>query len=470
MTQQQIPNQWQLDDTGKTQDRWTLQENDQVLPPHLQLQPETGAGAATWQPIDYRTPKPRPQRGGWIVGVLVILALISVGAYLTWFYVNQFNVGAAQPLPGAVTPDAPVAGGGEPAVVVDATPTQEPTPTLVQEPTATSTPEPTATPTPQPVEMREGVVNSTYGVNMRRDPTADGELIRLLDNNTQVLIIGGPTTDADGAEWWQAAVEPGVQGWVVGEFMTITPRQVPLDEWVARLRAMGIEPTPTPEPVIPAAAITTTEALTVSANISGSLQGGGLTDDIGVTAIISAAAGLNAREQPADGAPVVTLLANNASLAVAAVSDDGQWLQVRLPDGGLGWVSRTFVNVIGDLAGLQAGGGITAGLPVTPTTSLTATAPLTTSVTPTATTPLTSTGTTTGTATVTFVTGVNARPAPSTTAAGVQLLEWNSTVPAIGRTADNAWVKVVLSDGNPAWVAASAVSVAPEIGALPVTD
>jgi hypothetical protein len=448
MADQQIPSQWQLSDSGQTQDKWKLQEGDQALPAHLQLQPGVGPVATTWQPIDYRTPKQRPQRGGMVLGTLVVLALIAVAAYLTWFYMNQ---GGSEV---AVTPDVTAQSGapaGEPTVdivVTQAASTAEPTATVPPEPTATSTPEPTPTVAPLLVELREVTVNSQYGVNVRREPSAGAELVKLVENALTFLVIGGPTTDAEGNQWWQIAIDPATQGWASGEFLTLVTRQVTAEESATRLRAVGIEPTPTPEPVAPAAVVTETAVITgavTPTDVVTTPVGSPGSTSISVTAIISAVAGLNAREAPSATATVVTLLANATNAAVVDVSDDLQWLQLLLPDGRLGWVAAQFASVTGDLSALASRPAVdvtaplTATAPITSTGVLTGATPITTPITTTV--QITPTIVTTGTATVTFVTGVNARPAPASDAAALQVLPWNSQFPAIGAaaTASGCW-------------------------------
>ena len=53
--------------------------------------------------------------------------------------------------------------------------------------------------------------------------------------------------------------------------------------------------------------------------------------------------------------------------------------------------------------------------------------------------------------------GVNARTTASTDAPIVQLLAHSTVLEAIGRTADNSWLQIVLADGTKAWVFTAAV-------------
>src|SRR5690606_26624150 len=127
MTEQRIPSQWQLQNTGEPLEQWMLHEEEQNLPEHMQLHqdPQQGGSGypqqggypqgdypqqgyqqggyqqgdpndAAWQPIDYRAMQQAAQRpanrGGRVLGGLLILLLLAVGGYLAWFYAGQPNL------------------------------------------------------------------------------------------------------------------------------------------------------------------------------------------------------------------------------------------------------------------------------------------------------------------------------------------------------------------------------------------
>jgi SH3 domain-containing protein len=66
---------------------------------------------------------------------------------------------------------------------------------------------------------------------------------------------------------------------------------------------------------------------------------------------------------------------------------------------------------------------------------------------------------------------VNVRRAPNTTAAVIAALSPNQSVPAVGRLADNSWLRVDLPESTePGWVNSSLVQPSGDVNALAVTD
>ncbi len=60
-------------------------------------------------------------------------------------------------------------------------------------------------------------------VNLRPDPTTEGEPLATLGEGTAVTINAGPEEEGD-RTWWQVTVdETGVTGWVVAEFLEVAP-------------------------------------------------------------------------------------------------------------------------------------------------------------------------------------------------------------------------------------------------------
>lgn len=133
-----------------------------------------------------------------------------------------------------------------PTPTVTDTPTPGPTPTATQTPTntaiptststateaasatavatQTSTPSPTGTPTltPMPTETLTAtpvtaVVNSTFGVNLRAQPSTSAEVVTVLDDGNVVVLLDGQT-EADGFIWQQVEFE-GQQGWLAVDFL-----------------------------------------------------------------------------------------------------------------------------------------------------------------------------------------------------------------------------------------------------------
>ena len=61
----------------------------------------------------------------------------------------------------------------------------------------------------------DDIVTTNDSVNLRADPTVDGELIITLEAGVELTIIGGPET-ADEYIWWQVQDQAtGDEGWVI---------------------------------------------------------------------------------------------------------------------------------------------------------------------------------------------------------------------------------------------------------------
>ncbi len=91
-------------------------------------------------------------------------------------------------------------------------PTQQPTPTPL------ATPSPLATPTPS-IEDGALIVDAPLGLNLRAEPSADGALIKTIDDGTVVLPTGRTEVDDDDVEWTEI-VEGDDTGWAASSFLT----------------------------------------------------------------------------------------------------------------------------------------------------------------------------------------------------------------------------------------------------------
>lgn len=506
MTQQKIPSQWQLQNTGEPADQWMLRDDEQQLPAHLQLQDESPGPAlieTNWQPIDYQAMQQaaqRPRRGGVAVTALVVLVLLGVGSYLTWFYLGQPGLGVLtdttnnSETPAAVTPavEAPAAAAAEPTPMGAA-----PAPAAAATVAAPTQAAPPPSPTPVLIEVRQATVDSQYGVNLRETANSTSTLVRVLESGTTHLVVSGPVTDAEGNAWYELASSDGTRGWAAGGFVRIASQVLPYDQAAALYRNAQLDP-----PVLPveAAAVASqvadtnaTSPITDTASMTGSqvVPSLPLTSSavitvenaipasaapaVTLTGVISAPAGLNLRTEPVTGDNVIQMLDDKAAVTVIGRSQDGQWTQVELADKRRGWLSAPFVVVTGDINSIPLG----TAQPLTPTVSASAsTAPVAADAaaapTSVATTVAPPTGVAAagglGTVIVTSVLGVNVRPQPLNEATPLAQLDWNATTSALGRTADSKWVQVQLQDGRTGWVKASAVSVANGLALLPVTQ
>ena len=67
------------------------------------------------------------------------------------------------------------------------------------------------------------VITNTDTVNLRGEPTTEGELIEQLGEGTELTVIGGPE-EADDFTWWQVTVDESdgeVEGWLAADFIDL---------------------------------------------------------------------------------------------------------------------------------------------------------------------------------------------------------------------------------------------------------
>lgn len=476
MSDQDVANNWRLEETGETNERWKLQEAEQNAIKPWQLQdprPE-----AAWQPVDYAR-----ERGGasnWVLPGLVVVALIAVIAYVGWIGLTRF---------GLLTATAPAAEGTTAATIsTDGTPTDPnaaiapavvPTVTLTIAPTelpAIPTAEPTATPVPTPaivqVTQEFVSVNDPAGVNARSEPNTTSAVVKLLEPGQRLLVVQQDN------EWIQVALAKGSLAWVKAEVVDRASQLVTLDELNQQRSELGLAPLSNAEvqAMTPAIGVTTTATTTTTAGITNPLTSTQIAAANPVTATINITGGLNARAAPGTDAITIKLLNNGARYAVTGHSADKQWLQVVLEDGTAAWIFAQFATISGDINALPvpsatAGvttttGTITRSITASPTTAITG------SIAITATTKPITTVTPVGQATVTIssLSGANARPAADRNAKSLGLFPFEAVLPTVGRSADSQWVQVKLEDGQLAWMLASAVKVSVNVAALPVVN
>jgi uncharacterized protein YgiM (DUF1202 family) len=478
---------WQLEDRKQPDpEQWKLEDADQDLSKHLQLQ--EGETSPYWQPVEYER---APQgRRNWVLPSVLIVALLAVLGYVGWIAFNQFGGGlgaltglaAAAPTETA-TPDAAAAAAAP--TLAPATPTSEPTATAAP----AETPTPTLEPTPAIAmgELISGTVNAVQGVNARREP--DGEVIRTLNENEGVVV-----TRQDG-DWLQVILSDGTTvAWVSSEFVNRNPQLVPLEQLAAIFTAAGLPaPTPAAAPsagagVTAALELTGTTPLSAGEGVTPALTLAGaapqLTPNgivptvpftnalpaVGPALTVSDTTGVNARSAPSTDGTIILVVPNGAVLPVVGRNAAGDWLQVRLPDGQDGWMFGEAVIASPDatsapVAEGSATGAATGTLTETVGITDTATATSTEAAAP----PLA--GAPTGaTATVANPLGANLRGAPSRDLEPVYSAASGESFAVIGRTGAGDWVQVVLPDGSAAWILATLVEVSVGVETLPVTQ
>ena len=160
----------------------------------------------------------------------------------------------------------------------------------------------------------------------------------------------------------------------------------------------------------------------------------------GPAAVVASSLGATVHEQPSVAADVMTSLPNGAVLAAVALSDDGEWVQIELPDGRLGWALRRALRVTPDVLELSASAGASAG---SVRGAANANAEEGTGG------PVEGTNVTV-TTNSRISTDVYAEPVANNRP--LARVPASTTLTAVGRTAARDWVLVELEDGTEAWI------------------
>src|SRR5215213_3742420 len=79
MPDQRTSENWRLEEGGKEDDKWLLQESEQQLSDQWQLQEPPLEPINSWQPVEY-VKAPRPA-GTWILPTIITIALLVTLGY-----------------------------------------------------------------------------------------------------------------------------------------------------------------------------------------------------------------------------------------------------------------------------------------------------------------------------------------------------------------------------------------------------
>ncbi len=485
MSEQNTADNWRLEDTGDTLDKWKLQEAEQTQVSAWQLQSGQPSDA-NWQPVEYERQPTR--RGSWVLPLLVGVALIAVFSYGVWIGLGTLGIdmgdlGINSFLPSLQTEPTPTVaaavvpiGETTPAAEIAATVAPTTTTDAVAE---TAPPTPIPSPTPAPLLVTEQIVRITnqYGVNARREPSVDGELIQVLEQGAEYLVI---EERADG--WVQIAMSATEQAWVSAEFVEIRAEEVLLEAANQRRAALSLplledataqQPTAEQLAALNAAAtataqtITGTQTLTATQPVTGvqpiTAPGAAVTG-AEITGTVNITAGLNARSTPVTNTLPIELLGGGVVITVTGRTADGNWLQARSDENAEIWVFSEYIDLAVAVDSLPvATPGVVPALPGA-TTAVTTTTSLTTTTAP------TDTAGQSGeepTASVSSLSGANARLAPDRNAESFEVIAYNVILPVVGRTANDEWLQVDYQ-GQSVWVLVSTVSLTVDLDTLPV--
>jgi uncharacterized protein YgiM (DUF1202 family) len=257
--------------------------------------------------------------------------------------------------------------------------------------------------------------------NVRSGPGLDFPVLATLAASRYYVLTG---RNADGS-WLYIRLADGSTGWVSN-----TAATAPLD--LANL------PVSTAAPALAASpSITTTEP---APGIGGLALG---------TANPSV---LYVRTGPGLNYTFLDTLAQNQAVTLEGRTADGAWLQVRLPDGGLGWVSSAFMTVNLAIADLPV---------VEPTAPAIVTLPTATSTAPGV------GGQALGT--VVNAANLNVRTGPGLNFTSVGVVPLGTSLVLEGRNASGLWLQVRLADGSLGWVSRTFMEPNLNVANLPVT-
>lgn len=506
MRDQDPNNNWQLESDGESEDKWILQESEQRLSDPWELQSTPSDEISGWQPVEYV--KPQRSIGSWLLPTVITIALLVVLGYTGYRVLPTLLPGGPgddEP-PGEVAAVTATAAANE-AAVAGSTPMTATTPLPGEAVTGTAPSEvapeetsqsaaPTAAPTqaqeatPEPPQGESGtvqqefaIVTSPYGVNARFEQSTDSAVIRILDQDEELLVF------SEQGEWLELFVsdvplapgEPisGTVGFAASDFFTVETRAFSEELYTEILaytdKLPTAEPEPTQAPEQPADAPAPTEPAEGQADEGATDEGVDEgADSTQLTVTIDAPSGVNLRQTP-DAAQdnVIRLLDNNTVLPALARNADTSWIRVEAPDGVQGWITADFVVSSGDLTALPVFGEEEetdeAEPPTTEAPDVDAGDVVTSGVEPGA--PYTSIINEDEPAIIVGVAGgVNARTAPDLEADVESVIPEGAVVSATGRSDDGLWVQVTLPTGAEAWVFRDTVNVTPPVGALPAVD
>ncbi|HMN27754.1 MAG TPA: SH3 domain-containing protein [Caldilineaceae bacterium] len=258
--------------------------------------------------------------------------------------------------------------------------------------------------------------------NVRSGPGLDFPVLTTLAAS-QYYVLTGRNADAS---WLHIRLADGSTGWITNAASTVG-----LD--LANLPVATAAP-----------ALAASPSLTTTEPVSGV---GGLAVGTANPSV------LYVRSGPGLNYTFVDTLAQNQAVTLEGRTADGSWLQVRLPNDELGWVSSAFMTV--NLA--------IADLPVVEPT-----APAIVAL-PSATSPAPGVG---GQAlgAVVNATNLNVRTGPGLTFSTIGMVPLGTSLVLEGRDASGLWLQVRLADGTLGWVSRTFMEPNLDIANLPVTD
>lgn len=365
-------------------------------------------------------------------------------------------------------------------------------------PVPTVTPLPgtaTATPTPISLANATGIVN-TGALNVRSGPGVQYNVIAAVYFGDVVTLLG---RNGD-ATWLYIQTAAAVRGWVNARYITpsVAVTSLPVVDSSVSTPVPGVPTstpvgaTATPTPVGPTAVPNTATINTGSLNMrsgpgvgyvrvttvdsgqlvwllgrnldttwvqvakadnvqgwvngrylvtSSSLSNLPVTSQSGTGTIV--AGNLNVRSTPGVSGSVVTVASYGSAATLLGRTSDNAWLYIRASDGKEGWVNAGYISTGLNVGLLPSLAGPVPGQPIAPAPPVAQ--------------PPVNPGNT-----------ASLRACPNLTCQITGTVYSGLAVTATGRTADNTWVYVVLSNGQEGWIQAQFVALGVPITTLPI--
>ena len=363
-------------------------------------------------------------------------------------------------------------------------------------PTISTTPPgfPTATPTATPQVTNPinivGVVN-TGALNVRSGPSPSFSIVDVMYFGDVMDLIG---RNADGS-WVYGSTPDGILGWVNSRYLTTSSPVANLPVVDSSTPGVPINPaTPVATAVptaIPGSASVTAGYLNVRSgagigytrvaslsygdvvamtgrNLDSSwvmvrLFGGqegwvnpkylATTVDVGSLPVMAqsgtgfvVAGNLNIRSGAGPGFSVVTVAPYGSSLALLGRTSDNSWLYLRAGNGQEGWSNASYIATSLDVNLLPVLAGPVPGQPIQPPVGAPEQAPINPG------------------------NSASLRSCPNLSCPASGTVYSGLAVTATGRTADNSWIYVVLSDGQQGWIQAQYVVLGVPVNNLPIVS
>jgi uncharacterized protein YraI len=285
---------------------------------------------------------------------------------------------------------------------------------------ATMTVTPPAAPPPAAPENDDlaiGVVVNANILNVRSGPGLTFPVISTLPLGSSVQLEGRDT----GGFWLQVRLADGRQGWVSSAYMSANRAVAELP--VSDAAAPPVAVTPPATPAEPAPGV------------------GGL-----ALGTVVNANNLNVRSGPGLNYDILLMLPLGSTAVLEGRDEGGFWLQIRLADGRLGWVSSAFMTANLDIANLPVVEAETEPA-VDPAPGIG--------------------GLATGAVANTNL--LNVRSGPGLDFPVLAVLPMGESVVLEGRDIAGFWLQVRLADGRLGWVSSAFITANLDIASLPVT-